>query len=92
MERCAADVPPPQTNEPQERMLHRLSTRAGRALYGLRKQTAEPLFGIIKRVMDWRQLSLRGLAKAQNEWSLVTMEWNIKRLHVLDLFTDTEYT
>lgn len=60
MERCAADVPPPQTNDPQERMLHRLGTRAGRALYGLRKHTVEPVFGIIKLVIGWRQLSLRG--------------------------------
>jgi hypothetical protein len=45
----------------------------------LRKQTVEPGFGIIKRVMGWRQMSMRGLAKAQGEWSLVTMGWNIKR-------------
>ena len=57
---------------------------AGRtALYSLRKQTVEPVFGIIKRVMGWRQMSMRGLAKAQGEWSLVTMAWNIKRMHVL---------
>ena len=34
-------------------------------------------------VMGWRQMSMRGLAKARGEWSLVTMAWNIKRLHVL---------
>jgi uncharacterized protein YecA (UPF0149 family) len=43
----------------------------------------EPVFGIIKRVMGWSQMSMRGLAKARGEWSLVTMAWNIKRLHVL---------
>ena len=58
-------------------------TQAGRTLYGLRKQAVEPVFGIIKRVMGWRQMSLRGLNKAQGEWSLVTMPWNIKRMHVL---------
>ena len=41
------------------------------------------VFGIIKRVMGWRQMSMRGLEKARGEWSLVTMAWNIKRLHVL---------
>ena len=46
-------------------------------------QTVEPVFGIIKRVMGWRQMSMRGLDKAQGEWSLVTMAWNIKRMHVL---------
>ena len=45
-------------------------------LYGLRKQTVEPVFGIIKRVMGWRQMSMRGLDKARGEWSLVTMAWN----------------
>ena len=58
-------------------------TPAGRALYKLRKQTVEPVFGIIKRVMGWRQMSMRGLDKANGEWNLVTMAWNIKRMHVL---------
>jgi hypothetical protein len=41
------------------------------------------VFGIIKHVMGWRQMSMRGLDKAQGEWSLVTMAWNIKRMHVM---------
>ena len=49
----------------------------------LRKQTVEPVFGIIKRVMGWSQMSMRGLENARGEWWLVTMAWNIKRLHVL---------
>jgi hypothetical protein len=40
-------------------MLHRLNTPAGRALYGLRKQTVEPVFGIIKNAMRFRQFLLR---------------------------------
>ena len=64
-------------------MVHRLSTQAGKALYKMRKQTVEPVFGIIKHVMRWRQMSMRGLLKAQGEWNLVTMAWNIKRMHVL---------
>jgi len=81
--RFAADAPAPETDDPVLKMAHRLSTKTGRALYGLRKQTVEPVFGIIKRVMGWRQMSMRGLDKARGEWSLVTMAWNIKRLHVL---------
>jgi len=81
--RFAADAPAPETDDPVLKMAHRLSTKAGRALYGLRKQTVEPVFGIIKRVMGWRQMSMRGLDQARGEWSLVTMAWNIKRLHVL---------
>jgi transposase len=83
LERFATDTAPPQTDDPVETMAHRLKTKAGRALYGLRKQTVEPVFGIIKRVMGWRQMSMRGLEKARGEWSLVTMAWNVKRLHVL---------
>jgi transposase len=83
LERFAANTPAPETDDPVLKMAHRLSTKAGRALYGLRKQTVEPVFGIIRRVMGWRQMSMRGLDKARGEWSLVTMVWNIKRLHVL---------
>jgi transposase len=83
LQRFAADAPAPEIDDPVAKMAHRLSTKAGRALYGLRKQTVEPVFGIIKRVMGWRQMSMRGLDKARGEWSLVTMAWNIKRLHVL---------
>ena len=83
MERFAPDAPPPETTDPLMRMAHQLGTQAGRALYKLRKQTVEPVFGIIKRVMGWRQMSMRGLEKAQGEWNLVTMAWNIKRMHVL---------
>jgi len=83
MERFAPDSEAPPPTDPVEHMNYRLSTQAGKALYKLRKQTVEPVFGIIKQVMGWRQLSLRGLQKAQGEWSLVTMAWNIKRMFVL---------
>jgi hypothetical protein len=82
-ERLGADAPEPETTDPLHQMAHRLRTRTGRTLYALRKQTIEPVFGIIKRVMGWRQMTMRGLAAARGEWSLVTMVWNIKRLHVL---------
>ena len=64
-------------------MAHRLRTLAGKAEYALRKQTIEPVFGIIKSVMGFRQFSLRGLRKASGEWSLVCLAWNIKRMAVL---------
>ena len=56
-----------------QRMKHHLKIRAGRAQYGLRKQTVEPVFGIIKAVMRFRQFLLRGLDAVRGEWSLVTM-------------------
>jgi hypothetical protein len=64
-------------------MAHRLKTPEGRALDAPRKQTPEPVFGIIKSVMGFRQFLLRGLDKVRGEWSLVTMAWNIKQMFVL---------
>jgi hypothetical protein len=49
-------------------------TPAGRALYGLRKQTVEPIFGI------FRQFLLRGKAKVSGEWQLVSVDYNLRRL------------
>jgi transposase len=64
-------------------MAHTLKTKAGRAQYALRKQTIEPVFGIIKSVMGFRQFSLRGLDLVSGEWSLVCLAWNLKRMAVL---------
>jgi len=64
----------------KEIMAHRLSTQAGRKLYAQRKQTIEPVFGIIKAAMGFRRFSLRGLAKVRSEWMLVTLAYNLKRL------------
>ena len=77
--------PPPLADDatPMQTMAHRLKTKAGRALYALRKQTVEPVFGIIKSVLGFRQFSLRGLHKVSGEWSLVCLAWNVKRMAVL---------
>jgi transposase len=64
-------------------MKHALKTRAGKKRYALRKQTVEPVFGIIKSVMKFRQFMLRGLINVGNEWTLVCLAWNLKRLAVL---------
>ena len=82
-ERFAAAPTAPENPTPVEAMAHRLKTPEGRALYALRKQTPEPVFGIIKSVLGFRQFSLRGLEKVRGEWSLVTMAWNLKRMFVL---------
>ncbi len=73
----------PENPTPVEAMAHRLKTPEGRKLYALRKQTPEPVFGIIKSALGFRQFSLRGLEKVRGEWSLVTMAWNLKRMFVL---------
>jgi transposase len=64
-------------------MKHALKTKTGRAAYALRKQTVEPVFGIIKSVMGFRQFLLRGLENVRNEWTLVCLAWNLKRMAVL---------
>jgi hypothetical protein len=79
-----ADAPtPPKNPTPVEAMAHRLKTPKGKKLYGLRKQMPEPVFGIIKSVLGFRQFLLRGIDQVRGEWSLVTMAWNLKRIFVL---------
>lgn len=75
----------PDDATPMQTMAHRLKTKAGRARYALRKQTVEPVFGIIKSVMGFRQFSLRGLQKVTGEWTLVCLAWNLKRMAILRL-------
>ena len=72
---------PPNASAVQS-MAHRLKTKAGRAQYALCKQTIEPVFGIIKSVMGFRQFSLRGLANVNGEWRLVCLAWNLKPMAV----------
>lgn len=83
LERRPDAPPPPACASGVEKMAHRISTSAGRALYGLRKQTVEPVFGIIKQVLGFRQFRLRGLEKVSTEWALVTLAYNFKRLQKL---------
>ena len=82
-ERFGKESSAPENPTPVAAMAHRLKTPEGRALYALRKQTPEPVFGIIKSALGFRQFSLRGLDKVRGEWSLVTMAWNLKRMFVL---------
>jgi len=82
-DRFAEAPPAPENPTPLQAMAHRLASPEGRQLYALRKQTPEPVFGIIKSVMGFRQFSLRGLEKAKGEWNLVTMAWNVKRMFAL---------
>ena len=83
LDRFREPPPLPENADTVTRMKHQLKTTAGKAVYGLRKVTSEPVFGIIKEVMGFRRFLMRGLEAAQGEWNLVCMAWNIKRLHVL---------
>ena len=82
-ERFAAAPPAPQNPTAVQAMAHRLKMPDGKKLYALRKQVVEPVFGIIKSVLGFRQFQLRGLDRVRGEWSLVTMAWNMKRMFAL---------
>lgn len=75
--------PPPDDASPIVKMAYKLQTGIGKAIYGLRKSTVEPVIGIIKEVLGFRQFSLRGLGAVAGEWCLVCLAWNLKRLHKL---------
>jgi transposase len=75
--------PPPDEASSIVKMAYKLQTELGKAIYGLRKSTVEPVIGIIKEVLGFRQFSLRGLEVAAGEWCLVCLAWNLKRLHKL---------
>jgi transposase len=76
---------PPPGAAASEIMAHRLETRAGKELYGLRRQTVEPVFGIIKEALGFRRFLMRGLGKVNLEWTLVTTSYNLKRLFNLGM-------
>jgi transposase len=82
-ERFSEPSPLPPDADAGAKMRHKLRTRSGRAVYALRKQVVEPIFGIIKEVLGFRRFLLRGLRSVQGEWSLVCMAFNLKRLHQL---------
>lgn len=82
-QRLQADASEPKTDDPLVSMTHQLRTQAGRELYGRRKCTVEPVFGIIKQVLGFRQFLMRGLQAAAGEWKLVTMAYNFKRMFAM---------
>jgi transposase len=75
--------PPAEEASPIVKMAYKLRTEIGRAIYRLRKCTVEPIIGIIKEILGFRQFSLRGLAAAAGEWALVCLAFNLKRMHIL---------
>jgi transposase len=83
MERFEDPGPLPDEANALDTMKHRLKTKSGKALYAMRKSTIEPVFGIIKSVMGFRQFLLRGLDAVKGEWDLVCIAFNLKRLYAL---------
>ena len=66
-------------------MAYKLKTTLGKAIYGARKCTVEPVIGMIKEILGFRQFSLRGELAVAGEWGLVCLAFNLKRFHFLSL-------
>jgi hypothetical protein len=78
-----APAPPAADASAKVKMAYKLKSALGQAIYRLRKCTVEPVIGIIKEVLGFRQFSLRGETAAAGEWCLVCVAFNLKRLHSL---------
>lgn len=78
-------TPPAEDASATVKMAFKLRTEIGQAIYRLRKCTVEPVIGIIKEILGFRQFSLRGLTAAAGEWCLVCLAFNLKRMHILYL-------
>jgi len=78
-------TPPAAEASALEKMAYKLQSEMGKAIYALRKQTVEPVIGIVKEALGFRQFSLRGLAAVAGEWCLVCLAFNLKRFHTLTL-------
>jgi hypothetical protein len=84
--------PPPEPKPPRRiaepwrlAMIAKLETPDAKALYARRKQTVEPVFGIIKAALGFTRFHLRGLTNVAAEWSLIALAYNCRRLHRLRL-------
>jgi transposase len=75
--------PPAEDASPKLKMAYKLKTAIGHAIYRVRKCTVEPVIGIIKEVLGFRQFSLRGEHAAAGEWCLVCLAFALSRLHTL---------
>jgi transposase len=75
-----AEVTLPENATLQERMWHKLGSKAGREVFSKRKVIVEPVFAQLKHVRGFRQFLLRGLAQVEAEWLLVCMTHNLLKM------------
>jgi transposase len=80
LERFTEPPPLPAGATEVEKMRHRLKTKQGKEMYAKRKSTVEPVIGIVKSALGFRQFLLRGLENVNGEWNLVALGWNLKRM------------
>jgi len=79
--------PPPEPKTPRKitepwrlAMKAKLHTDDGKAIYKKRKQTVEPVFGIIKAAMGFRCFRLRSLPKVATAWTLIALAYKYRRI------------
>jgi transposase len=65
----------------RQRMARKLKTKAGKALYKLRGQIVEAVFGQIKDCRKLTQFLLRGLDKVKGEFELWSLTHNLLKLY-----------
>ena len=82
-ERFKKSDPLPPNPTSVEKVKHRLQTKEGKAIYNERKSTVEPVFGVMKHVIGFRQFMLRGFEEAKGEWNLMCIAYNLKRMHIM---------
>jgi transposase len=61
-------------------MREKVASAEGKRIYAQRARTVEPVFGIIKQAMGFRQFLLRGIEKVKLEWGLVCLAYDFKHL------------
>ncbi len=67
-------------NEEAMRMREVLTSETGKARYGRRKATVEPVFGQIKEARNIRRFRLRGLENVSCEWKFICATHNLLKL------------
>lgn len=82
-QRISEPDPPPEAPSPREQMKWKLQTEEGKDFYAKRKNTVEPVFGVLKEAIGFRQFMLRGIQKASGEWKLLQCAYNLKKMNAL---------
>jgi transposase len=63
-----------------QQMREKLQSEPAAAVYRLRQQTIEPVFGQIKEARRLRRFSFRGLARVRAEWRIIALTHNLLKL------------
>ena len=62
-------------------MRTKVKSDEGKAIYRQRKAIVEPAWGEMKEVQGFRQFHLRGEDKVEGEFVLLSLSYNLRKLH-----------